>query len=908
MNGTIAEGEYAHSSGDWSMTWDATYLYVAKANVTSGNGLVIYLDVDPRPTPAAGTNANGNLNGQNDQWMSSITGFAPDLPFRGDARSLTGAGGIAELRTRDGSGGWTNVSTDGADVTTAVSGTNHEVRIRWGAMLGSLSAPPTSFNWLGFEIRDAAGMTEGINTRPSANPGVGNSRMPYLLTVANTGNGTSSDPFATIQSTWKVAMNNDSGAGSLREAITNAEADGTSSRRYITFGTPVGIIQLNTDLPVITKTTTIDGTSHPNWTADPVVALESSGATTGIELSAAANGVVRGLEIKSTFTNPVKVTGGSGNTIAGNWIGLSGGGNPANDVVLNGTTNCTIGGTAAADRNVIAHASGSGISITGSSGTQVLNNYIGTDNTGLNGAGNHLGVFVDNTSSGTVIGSAANGNVISSNETDGIGAQSSVTILGNKIGAAADGSPLGNGGTGVQLNASNVTIGTIAAPNVIRANNAAIVGTSGGGLSIRGNSIFAQQNAGIALGGVVQASPTISSATIDGSGLTITLSAASGGTTQSLRLDLYDADPSDLSIIQPKTYRATSQCYAGSSLSNTAWNVGSGYAPGDKLVLMITSYTDGSCTDIGDGTSEPSAVITPIAVTTTTLVSAPILYATPFQGVTLTATVSSAVAGVSGNVSFTANGNPIAGCTSVTVSSNQAQCLTSFPSFGTYTLGASYAGTATHAASAATPIQLTVARIFNGPGNFSDASLWTDSNAPLSNQPFVIKGACTFDSAAPARAYGAMTLAANATMTWTTNHTTALTVTDINGAGTNTIDMTGGGLLRFSGTYDTTDVTFTRGSGTVVLSGVSQAVPLLTYNKLTIVGTTTLTGTITVHGTLDVLLASSLTGGTITMRGPSIANAGTLTVANLTIPTGVTTTTSSSFGVTGSMTVDGTFS
>lgn len=203
VDGTVSAGEYAQSSGDWSMTWDATYLYVAKTNVTAGNGIVLYFDLDPRPTPAAGTDANGNLLGHPEPWSTALTTFAPVLPFRADARSRTGASS-GDLRTRDGAGAWSNITTSSSDVMTVVAGTTQEVRIRWAAMLGSLTGPPAAFNWIGFEIRSNGGMTEAASVMPAVNPGIGNAVMPYFFNVASTADGTSSNVFATVQSTWKA--------------------------------------------------------------------------------------------------------------------------------------------------------------------------------------------------------------------------------------------------------------------------------------------------------------------------------------------------------------------------------------------------------------------------------------------------------------------------------------------------------------------------------------------------------------------------------------------------------------------------------------------------------------------------------------------------------------------------------
>ena len=51
-------------------------------------------------------------------------------------------------------------------------------------------------------------------------------------------------------------------------------------------------------------------------------------------------------------------------------------------VTITDSTGDTIGGTAAADRNVISGNGGNGITLNGSSGSTIEGNYIGTDATG----------------------------------------------------------------------------------------------------------------------------------------------------------------------------------------------------------------------------------------------------------------------------------------------------------------------------------------------------------------------------------------------------------------------------------------------------------------------------------------------------------------------------------------------
>ena len=85
-----------------------------------------------------------------------------------------------------------------------------------------------------------------------------------------------------------------------------------------------------------------------------------------------------------------------------------------------GADNNTIGGTTAAERNVLAGNLGDGIELndTGTSGNVIQGNYIGTDITGLAALGNqrHGVVLYNGVSTTTIGGSAAGeGNVISGN-------------------------------------------------------------------------------------------------------------------------------------------------------------------------------------------------------------------------------------------------------------------------------------------------------------------------------------------------------------------------------------------------------------------------------------------------------------------------------------------------------------
>jgi hypothetical protein len=185
---------------------------------------------------------------------------------------------------------------------------------------------------------------------------------------------------------FTVTNVNDSGPGSLRQAILNANA--SPGADTINFNIPGGGVQTiapTNALPAITNAVFIDGFSQPGSSAntsassdnsvhlirlDGYKCLDTSAAglnfTTASPFAAspASGSTVRGLCIVR-FSNGVKANEASNITIAGNWIGMD------VDGVARGTTaegiyiiwffnpgnNVVIGGTSPADRNVISGGS-----------------------------------------------------------------------------------------------------------------------------------------------------------------------------------------------------------------------------------------------------------------------------------------------------------------------------------------------------------------------------------------------------------------------------------------------------------------------------------------------------------------------------------------------------------------------
>jgi parallel beta-helix repeat protein len=314
-----------------------------------------------------------------------------------------------------------------------------------------------------------------------------------------------------LAATFTVTNTSDSGAGSLRQAILDANAGaGPHTIAFDVPGSGVHAIVLVSDLPAIlfSGAVTVDGTTQSGYAGSPLIEITRSGSSPGICFDfkgltspatirgLAINGCGEAIRFESNATNTVKAcrigTDASGTMALPNYVGIN--------VVGLGAT--VVGGPTAADRNIIS-SNEYGIELSNVSPVAgvltVQGNYLGVDASGTVALPGDWGIYGHGP--GAIVGGsgAGEGNVISGHNLRGIYLSSSdnVVVQGNLIGTDATGTVgLGNG-VGVFVSGDGATIGgtTPGAGNVISGSNgtsgeaAAGLRLSGMGALVAGNRI-----------------------------------------------------------------------------------------------------------------------------------------------------------------------------------------------------------------------------------------------------------------------------------------------------------------------------------------------------------------------------------------------------------------------------------
>ncbi len=269
--------------------------------------------------------------------------------------------------------------------------------------------------------------------------------------------------------TFTVTKTTDGGAGTLRQAIMDANTNANVDTIVFNItGTGVKTINLSTALPQILKPVVIDGTTQPGYTGTtPLIEINATNAAAayGLELLGGSN-VIKALTInRCPFAGIVILTNGN-NVIERCFIGTDSTGTNASGnglttqsdgiTIINSSGN-VIGGLSAGAGNVLSGNARYGVGVVGPLATNnwIQGNYIGTDRTGMAAIPNHDGIGIVD-SPGNLIGGGLlqARNIISGNSEEGIelgGSSASRNLIqGNYIGLKVTGTNgLGNGGNGI---------------------------------------------------------------------------------------------------------------------------------------------------------------------------------------------------------------------------------------------------------------------------------------------------------------------------------------------------------------------------------------------------------------------------------------------------------------------------
>ena len=318
---------------------------------------------------------------------------------------------------------------------------------------------------------------------------------------------------------FAVTNTNDSGPGSLRQAIMDANDNPGADTINFAIGSGVQTITVKKSLPVITEAVTIDGTTQPGFSGSPIIELNGDeNFADGLTIEG-GNSLIRGLIINRFSGFGIMLSVAGNNVISGNFIGTNVAGtarlpNLAPAVVVLGGNNNLIGGTTPQARNLLSPTQSSGVALDASvMNTLVQGNIIGADITGtVSLSESSSGVTVSGARNNVIGGTTAGaGNLISGNMPfHGVhiqnGGASGNLVQGNFIGTNSAGTSALSNNLGVQINdAPDNLIGgtTVSARNVISGNGSAgvtIFGDNTTGTLVQGNFIGTNASGTAAIG------------------------------------------------------------------------------------------------------------------------------------------------------------------------------------------------------------------------------------------------------------------------------------------------------------------------------------------------------------------------------------------------------------------------
>ncbi|HUP61678.1 MAG TPA: hypothetical protein VNA69_14805 [Thermoanaerobaculia bacterium] len=168
-----------------------------------------------------------------------------------------------------------------------------------------------------------------------------------------------------------VTSSADSGAGTLRQAIEDANAALCSAPCTIGFNlSPLQPIALASLLPAITANAIIDGTTQPGYTNTPLIEITTDGlctCATGLDVASAGT-TLRGLKIYGFGLAGVRLGGGGGHTLE---LSTIGDGTSPNDAgVIVASSNNLL------QNNTVFSSTNNGVNVTVATGVRILGSAI----------------------------------------------------------------------------------------------------------------------------------------------------------------------------------------------------------------------------------------------------------------------------------------------------------------------------------------------------------------------------------------------------------------------------------------------------------------------------------------------------------------------------------------------------
>lgn len=478
---------------------------------------------------------SGNSSDTAGGGLATASGFAPSVSIESSTFADNSAGGASGIERNAGT-----IALKNTIVSRGITGSNFagSVVSNGHNLSSDATGPSTATDLLSTDpllgsLQFNGGPTlthallpgsPAIDSGASANPLPTDQRGYPRVSDGNGDSAATIDRGAVEGVVYLVVNTTDSGAGSLRQAILDANA--TPGHGTIVFDIPglgLHIIRPSSALPTVTEAVFIDGYTQAGAAVNTlssgcnaVLRIELDGSLAGADVTAlviiAGNSTVRGLVINRFSGSGILLGANGGNRIEGNFIGtdVTGSvdlGNAQDGIRIDTLSGNIIGGPTAAARNVISGNGQQGIDIFNSTGNVIQGNYIGTDAAGTAVLGNALDGVILSWASGNTIGGTDTlaGNVLSGNGARGLfilgsGAADN-RVFGNLIGTDRTGTiAVPNSLDGILISeAPGNQIGgsTVAARNVISGNALAgvqIIGAAAELNVIRGNFIGTDVN------------------------------------------------------------------------------------------------------------------------------------------------------------------------------------------------------------------------------------------------------------------------------------------------------------------------------------------------------------------------------------------------------------------------------